>query len=281
MATIDRKFLSIDDGEVISDELLARSSIGREVRLQTIDVSKTLEKIGFTALGIAVTLDNSGIRKRGTCGRMTAVEAAEALRQYLKTLIEKDLRKYPLFVSYAFEAHRGGMPHIHAMIFCLPSHLEKISAFFLRFLSHEAVTVEVLSPEYLFKEGTGAWHLEQKTAQILGCDVSKLLRKTTSEWESGKKKTYKCDRIKGLQKGKVLHSMQNFQLAKKYPSAYVKIDIFMNALLEQWNATFGSKKNRAKASSALTEENKAPYFLDKTVIFPQSVRKNRKPKKSI
>ena len=95
----NRKFLSIDDGEVISDELLARSSIGREVRLRTIDVSKTLEKIGFTALGIAITLDNSGIKKRGTCGRMTAVEAARSLEKYLKTLIEKELRKYPLCVS--------------------------------------------------------------------------------------------------------------------------------------------------------------------------------------
>nr|WP_314399972.1 hypothetical protein [uncultured Campylobacter sp.] len=54
----------------------------------------------------------------------------------------------------------------------------------------------------------------------------------------------------------------------------------MNALLEQWNATFGAKKDRAKASSALKEEAKAPYFLDKTVIFPQLIKRNRKPKKS-
>ena len=97
----NRKFLSLDDGEIISDDLLARSSIGREVRLRTIDVSKVLEKIGFTALGIAVTLDNSGIRRRGTCGRMPS---AEALRQYLKTLIEKKLKRYPIFVSYVFVA---------------------------------------------------------------------------------------------------------------------------------------------------------------------------------
>ena len=91
----NRKFLSIDDGEVISDDLLARSSIGREVRLRTIDISRTLEKIGFTALGIAVTLDNSGIRKRGTPGRLSATEAAEALRQYLKTLIEEKTKTIP------------------------------------------------------------------------------------------------------------------------------------------------------------------------------------------
>lgn len=129
----NRKFLSIDDGEIISDDLLARSSIGREVRLRMIDVSRTLEKIGFTAIGIAVTLDNSGIHRRGTPGRLSAIEAAQALEKYLKTLIEKELRKYPLFVSYVFEAHRGGMPHIHAMVFCLPSHLAKISAFFQGF----------------------------------------------------------------------------------------------------------------------------------------------------
>ncbi|EMG31618.1 hypothetical protein [Campylobacter showae] len=276
----NRKFLSIDDGEIIGDDLLARSSIGREVRLRTIDISKTLEKIGFTALGIAVTLHNSGIHRRGTCGRMSAVEAAQALEKYLKTLIEKELRKYPLFVSYVFESHRGGMPHIHAMIFCLPSHLAKISAFFSRFLSRKAVTVEVLSPEYLFKHNTGTWHLEQKTAQILGCDVSKLLRKTASEWENGKKKTYKCDSIKGLQEGKILYSMQNYAMAKRYPNTYIEIDIFMNQLLEQWNTTFGSKKSRAKASSAMSPENRAPYILEKVVIFPSSIRKNRKPKKS-
>ena len=100
----NRKFLNINDGEIISDDLLARSSIGREVRLRTIDISKTLEKIGFTALGIAVTLHNSGIHRRGTCGRMSAVEAAEALRQYLRNLIEGELKRYPIFVSYVFEA---------------------------------------------------------------------------------------------------------------------------------------------------------------------------------
>ena len=114
----------------------------------------------------------------------------------------------------------------------------------------------------------------------MGYDVSKLLRKTASEWEAGKKKVYKCDKIKGLQDCKILHSMQNFKMARKYPSVYVEIDVFMNALLEQWNATFGAKKDRAKASSALKEEAKAPYFLDKTVIFPQLIKRNRKPKKS-
>ena len=274
-----RKFLSIDDGEVISDDLLARSSIGREVRLRTVDISKVLEKIGFTALGIAVTLHNSGIRRRGACGRMSAIEAAEALRQYLRNLIEGELKRYPIFVSYVFESHRGGMPHIHAMVFCLPLHFYKIAAILERHLSRKAVTVDVLSPAYLLKQNTGEWHLEQTTAQILGYDISKLLRKTASEWEAGKKKVYRCDKIKGLQDCKVLHSMQNFKMARRYPNAYVEIDVFMNALLEQWNATFGAKKDRAKASSALVEENKAPYFLDKTIIFPQSIRKNRKPRK--
>ena len=275
----NRKFLSIDDGEIISDDLLARSSIGREVRLRTIDISKTLEKIGFTALGIAVTLDNSGIRKRGTCGRMTAVEAAEALRQYLKTLIEEKLKQYPIFVSYVFEAHRGGMPHIHAMIFCLPLHFQKIASFLESHLSRKAVTVDVLSPSYLFKEGTGEWHLRQTTAQLIGYDVSKLLRKTASEYENGKKRVYKCDRIKDLQEGKILHSAQNFKMARKYPNAYIELDVFMGQLLDQWNATFGTKKNRAKASSAMSPENRAPYILEKVVIFPQNIKKTRKPKK--
>ena len=276
----NRKFLSIDDGEVISDDLLARSSIGREVRLRTVDISRILEKIGFTALGIAITLDNSGIRKRGTCGRMSAIEAAEALRQYLRNLIEGELKRYPIFVSYVFEAHRGGTPHIHAMIFCLPLHLHKIAAILERHLSRKAVTVDVLSPSYLFKEGTGEWHLRQTTAQLIGYDVSKLLRKTTTEYEAGKKKVYKCDKIKGLQEGKILHSMQNFKMAKKHPNAYVEIDIFMNQLLETWNSTFGTKKNRAKMSSEMSPENRAPYILEKVVIFPSSIKRNRKPKKS-
>lgn len=280
MATIDRKFLSLDDGEVISDDLLARSSIGREVRLRTVDISKTLEKIGFTALGIAVTLDNSGIRKRGTCGRMSAIEAAEALRQYLRNLIEGELKLYPIFVSYVFESHRGGMPHIHAMVFCLPLHCQKIAAILERYLSRKAVTVDVLSPDYLFKEGTGEWNLQAKTAQILGYDVSKLLRKTASEWENGKKRVYKCDKIKGLQEGKILHSAQNFKMARKYPNAYIELDVFMNELLEAWNNTFGVKKNRARAANAINKETKAPYILEKVVIFPSSIKRNRKPKKT-
>ena len=199
----NRKFLSLDDGEVIGDELLARSSIGREVRLRTVDISKTLEKIGFTALEIAVTLDNSGIRRRGTCGRMSAIEAAQALEKYLKTLIEKELKRYPIFVSYVFEAHRGGMPHIHAMVFCLPLHFSKIASFLESYLSRKAVTVDILSPEYLFKQNTGEWHLKQKTAQLIGYDISKLLRKTASEWEkTARKKPINAIELKTFKRGK-------------------------------------------------------------------------------
>lgn len=122
--------------------------------------------------------------------------------------------------------------------------------------------------------------MRQKMAQLIGYDVSKLLRKTTTEYEAGKKKVYKCDKIKGLQDGKILHSMQNFKMAKKYPNTYVEIDVFMNSLLEQWNATFGVKKNRAKISSEMSPENRAPYILEKVVIFPSSIRKTRKPRKS-
>ena len=184
----NRKFLSLDDSEVVRDDLLARSSTGREVRLRTVDISKTLEKIGFTALGIAVTLENSGIRRRGTPGRLSSAEAAQALEKYLKTFVEKELKLYPIFVSYVFESHKGGMPHIHAMVFCLPLHFQKIAAILERHLSRKAVTVDVLSPDYLFKEGTGEWNLQAKTAQILGYDISKLLRKTVSEYEGGAKR---------------------------------------------------------------------------------------------
>jgi hypothetical protein len=55
----------------------------------------------------------------------------------------------------------------------------------------------------------------------------------------------------------------------------------MNELLETWNNTFGVKKNRARAANAMDKETKAPYFLDKVVIFPISIKKNRKPKKNI
>ena len=78
-----------------------------------------------------------------------------------------------------------------------------------------------------------------------------------------------------------MHSMQNFKMAKKYPNAYVEIDVFMNELLETWNNTFGVKKNRARAANAMDKETKAPYFLEKVVIFPTSIKKNRKPQKSI
>ena len=148
-------------------------------------------------------------------------------------------------------------------------------------MSRKAVTVDVLSPSYLFKEGTGEWHLRRTTAQLIGYDVSKLLRKTASEWENGKKKVYKCDKIKGLQEGKILHSAQNFKMARKYPNAYIELDVFMNELLETWNNTFGVKKNRARAANAINKETKAPYILEKVVIFPTSIKKNRKPKKII
>ena len=75
--------------------------------------------------------------------------------------------------------------------------------------------------------------------------------------------------------------MQNFKMARKYPNAYIELDVFMGQLLDQWNATFGTKKNRAKISSETSPENRAPYVLEKVVIFPSSIRKTRKPRKNI
>lgn len=81
--------------------------------------------------------------------------------------------------------------------------------------------------------------------------------------------------------------MERFYTARKttlwlsaYPNSYVEIDIFMNQFLETWNSTFGTKKNRAKISSEMSPENRVPYILEKVVIFPSSIRKTRKPKKS-
>lgn len=74
--------------------------------------------------------------------------------------------------------------------------------------------------------------------------------------------------------------MQNYAMAKKYPNTYIEIDVFMNRLLEVWNSTFGTKKNRAKASSEMSPENRAPYILEKVVIFPSSIKRNYKPKKN-
>ena len=54
----------------------------------------------------------------------------------------------------------------------------------------------------------------------------------------------------------------------------------MNRLLEVWNSTFGTKKNRARAAGAVNKETKAPYVLEKVVIFPSSIKRNRKPRKS-
>ena len=70
-------------------------------------------------------------------------------------------------------------------------------------------------------------------------------------------------------------------MARKYPNAYIELDVFMNELLEAWNNTFGVKKNRARAANAINKETKAPYILEKVVIFPTSIKKNRKPKKII
>ena len=205
----------------------------RALEISTFDVSADFLALGFSCIGLTLTADNTGIWKNGTPGRKNNKELAEALKKELYSLIKKTLSTIPLWVAWVYERHKNGSPHIHAMLFCPIRDLGHAIALCKRLYDSKSVQVNVLSPMYVFKDEKWQWELVEKEADFPAALCSKLLARTTAEFDAAKDKLVRrnVSKIKDVQTTKELYSVCNAKLQRKYPNAELA---FGNLFFELW-----------------------------------------------
>ena len=88
------------------------TSSGRDIEIALWDISKDFQNLGFTALGVTLTLDNTGIHRNGTPGRIPNEKAAKELERKLNELIKKLLSTIPVWCAWVFKLSKNAKPYI-------------------------------------------------------------------------------------------------------------------------------------------------------------------------
>ena len=242
----------------------------RDIEVATFDISADFLNLGFSCVGLTLTLDNTGIHRNGTPGRMKNKQAAEALKKELYALIKKTLSTIPLWVAWVYERHRNGSPHIHAMLFCPVRDLARVIETCKNLYDDKAVAIKVLSPEYIFKEDKMAyeWELVEKEADFPAAYCSQLLARTSVEIDRTKNKLVRRNvaAVKDVQRTKELYSCCNAKLKKKYPSAELALGNLFYELWRYW------KYSHCRTKAERVAENTDKY--DSLILGKKSEPKN-------
>ena len=205
----------------------------RAIEISTFDVSADFLALGFSCIGITLTLDNTGIHRNGTPGRIPNAKAAKELERKLNELIKRLLSTIPVWCAWVFERHRNGSPHIHAMLFCPVRDLARLVKICRKFYNDDAVELRTLSPEYVFKDEKWQWVLCEKNEDFPAAFCKKILARTATRIDLDKDRLvrYNVAKIKDVQTTKELHSVCNAKLRRKYPNAEL---VLGNLFFELW-----------------------------------------------
>lgn len=257
------------------------TSSGQDIEIALWDISRDFQNLGFTALGVTLTLDNTGIWKNGTPGRIPNGKAAKELERKLNELIKKLLSTIPVWCAWVFERHRNGSPHIHALLFVpvrdLVQAIQKCKAVY----NEDAVRINVLSPSYIFKNEKWEWALVEKEDDFLAASCSRLLARTTLEINERENKLTRRNvaAVRDVQKTKELHRVFNAKLRKKYPSADLILSNLFGELWRHWKFTHCRTRQEKLEDEALGvtkpkrliereyEGEPKPFEVDKYVIM--------------
>lgn len=257
------------------------TSSGQDIEIALWDISRDFQNLGFTALGVTLTLDNTGIWKNGTPGRIPNGKAAKELERKLNELIKKLLSTIPVWCAWVFERHRNGSPHIHALLFVpvrdLVQAIQKCKAVY----NEDAVRINVLSPSYIFKNEKWEWALVEKEDDFLAVSCSRLLARTALEINERENKLTRRNvaAVRDVQKTKELHRVFNAKLRKKYPSADLILSNLFGELWRHWKFTHCRTRQEKLEDEALGvtkpkrliereyEGEPKPFEVDKYVIM--------------
>ncbi len=156
--------------------------------------SAELEAMALTCFGITLTARNIGILPQS--GRLKNEIIAKNLKDMLEKTICSTLGSYPILVSWVFEKHFRGDPHIHGTLFCRRAHVQPLVTIWSRIFGEDGIS---FSPNF-------GYALKGEAERKKYTSMTTLLRKNAKDEVN---KPYECEKIVGVQTKKELHYTQN------------------------------------------------------------------------
>ena len=210
--------------EVIdSVELRTRTDSAPAVALKKISVAPILRKLDFTAIGLCLTAQNTNFPRYIGGGRASNKELAKHLHAALnELLIFLNSLEIPAFVSWVFEKHENGSPHVHAVLFVPLSLRVYMGQKLAEYLGNYNALTANPKISYLLKQLAGS----HKAAKPVKFDLSRVTRYSL-ETEG---KRYRCDAIKDVQTEKELRHLGNRLMAQKYRETAQKLKAMMTKI---------------------------------------------------
>ena len=204
-------------------ELRTRTDSAPAVALKKISVAPILRRLDFTAIGICLTSQNTNFPRYIGGGRATNKELAKHLNCALnELLIFLNGLGIAAFVSWVFERHENGSPHVHAVLFVPLALRTFMGQKLAEYLNGSAALTANPKISYLLKQLAGS-HRQQKPVKF---DLTKVTRYSQSE----KDKRYRCDVIKDVQAEKELRHLGNRLMAQNYAETGKKLKTMMTKI---------------------------------------------------
>lgn len=237
-------------------ELRAKTASAPAVVAKKISIAPLLRRLGFSAVGITLTAKNTRYpQMKG--GRATNEKIAEhiagAIRELLGFLNDISV---PCFLSWCYEKHENGAPHVHAIAFIPLSLREHASEKIGEYLGGGEAISRTPRTAYLLKQLTNS----RRTKLDLG-------RKTRYGTDG---KRYECAKIKGVQTEKKMRYAQNTQMSRNFKETAQKLRELMTKIDE-----YGRKHRTGKRRKAHTAIRKDDVTLFDFVLYPTDERENK------
>ena len=204
-------------------ELRERTNTAPAVALKKISVAPILRKLDFTAIGLCLTSANTNFPRLIGDGRASNKELARHLHGALnELLIFLNSLDIAAFVSWVYEKHENGSPHIHAVLFVPLSLRVYLGQKLAEYLCGNAALTPNPKISYLLKQLANS-HKNEKPVKF---DISKVTR--YSRETEGKR--YRCDAIKDVQDEKTLRHLGNRLMVKNYEETGKKLKEMMQKI---------------------------------------------------
>lgn len=237
-------------------QIRERTSSAPAVFTKKISIAPLLRRLGFTAVGITLTAQNTRYpQMKG--GRASNEKIAEHLAAAIHELLGfLNSLSVACQICWVYEKHENGSPHAHAIVFIPQSLREYVSEKIAEYLGGGEAISKTPRTAYLLKQLTNSRRTK--------LDLGRKTRYGTDE------KRYRCDAIKDVQAEKKIRYAKNTLMSRNFGETAQKLKELMTKIDE-----YGRKHRTGKRGKRHTALRKEDICLFDFVLYPTSEAENK------
>lgn len=222
-----------------------------------ISIAPLLRRLGFSAVGITLTAKNTRMEQMKG-GRYDNKKIAEHLAAAIRELLAfLDSLGVACFLTWVYEKHENGAPHVHAIAFIPQALKERVSEKIAEYLNGGEAISRTPRTAYLLKQLTHSRRVKLD------------LGRKTKYAEDGNKR-YECAKIRGVQTEKKIRYSQNSAMSRNFKETAAKLRELMQKIDEYQRRHRTGK--REKRHTAIRKEDVTLFDF---VLYPTDERENK------